>query len=152
MDEEAPPPSELVAGPRDELPAEDNLEPSGGIEAEEPDSKRARTEDAEFIDLNYARTFDEAEFGYVMNIDLEFDSHRKIKRFLRAPAAFLVQQVRDCEVRYERLAPNRKVIFDRAKHKEVHPSSSPKQCANAWTRRRRMKLGNPSGSWAVAGC
>ena len=94
--------------------------PPMALKLEEPDSKRAQTEDAEFIELNYARTFDETEFGYVMNIVLEFDSHRKIKRFLRAPAAFLVQQMRDCgSLIYERLAPHFKVPVDRAKHKEV---------------------------------
>ena len=99
------------------------------------------------FELNYIRTFDEAEFGYVMNIDLEFDSHRKIKRFLRAPAAFLVQQMRDCEVRYERLAPNLKVIFDRAKHKEVSSfikSEAVRKCLDkkeedeAWESKRIM--------------
>ena len=79
MGDDKPPSPELAPGLRDEPPADGHTEPSDGIEAQEPDSKRAQTEDAEFIELNYARTFDETEFGYVMNIVLEFDSHRKTK-------------------------------------------------------------------------
>ena len=72
---------------------------------EEPDSKRARLDESEEMDskeLHYL--LDDADFGYIMELDLEFASHRKLKRFLHSPSAFLVQ-LRDTEVRYEKLTP-----------------------------------------------
>ena len=66
---------------------------------EEPDSKRARLDESEEMDskeLHYL--LDDADFGYIMELDLEFASHRKLKRFLHSPSDFLVQQLRDTEV------------------------------------------------------
>ena len=62
---------------------------------------------------------DRAEHGYFLEVELTFPSKRKFKDFLHSPAAFLVSKLRDCEVRYEKLTPEHRVLFDHAKGKEV---------------------------------
>ena len=102
---------------------------------EEPDSKRARLDESEEMDskeLHYL--LDDADFGYIVELDLEFASHRKLKHFLHSPSAFLVQQLRDTEVRYEKLTPQFKKLFDRAKDREVSSfvqSEAVRKCTEA---------------------
>ncbi|CAL1133413.1 unnamed protein product [Cladocopium goreaui] len=81
--------------------------------------KKPRTDDDNALTLDLHAALQEAEFGYIMEMELDFSSHRKLKKFLQAPNFYLVQQMRDCEVRYERLTDDFKKLFDRAKDKEV---------------------------------
>ena len=46
-------------------------------------------------------------------------SHRQLKKFIRSPSAYLVGTMRDCEVRWEKLSPQHRTLFSRAKTKEV---------------------------------
>lgn len=105
------------ASPR-QIPAV-SRETSVGGDAPEP--KRAKTDsemDGDSVkELRYL--LDDADFGYIMEVQCEFDSNRKLKNFLRAPAVYLVQQLRSSEVRYENLTPAFKKLFDRAKNREV---------------------------------
>eukprot|EP00438_Fugacium_kawagutii_P003117 Skav222832 [mRNA] locus=scaffold1338:43482:51341:- [translate_table: standard] len=111
---------------------EPGMTPPGDEVVAEPDNKRARTGSADEDELLYAQMED--GHGFVMNIDLDFHSHRQFKKFVHAPAAFLVSKMRDCEVRYDRLTPDEKILFDRAKHKEVSSfisSAAVRRCLSA---------------------
>eukprot|EP00438_Fugacium_kawagutii_P031764 Skav205351 [mRNA] locus=scaffold1956:24961:32706:- [translate_table: standard] len=107
LDESSPRPAEAAA----------SSSPTGGASVE-PDVKRARTGSLDDDELLHAH-IDDAEYGYLMSIDLDFSSNRQLKNFVRAPAAYLVSKMRDCEVKYDRLTQQDKLLFDRAKHKEV---------------------------------
>ena len=80
---------------------------------EEPDEKRPRLDDGFFMEMA------EEVPMYQLACDLELDSHRKLKKFLRSPAAFLVGQLRDSEVVFEKLKPADRKLFVKAKDKEV---------------------------------
>ena len=86
----------------------------------------------------------ECEEAFMMHVDLGFISHRQLKKFLRAPAAYLVAKMRNCEVHFERLPRGHKALFTRAKTKEA--TSFIKQEA---VRRRKdlaeEKLGREAG-------
>ena len=123
-------PAEESEGLREEKPASVKAED----ETVEPEVKRARTETGNDLCHELHYLLDSSEYGYVMELDLEFNSNRKMKKFLRSPSAFLVQQLRDTEVRYEKLTPAMKRIFDRAKNKEVSSfvtSEAVRKCTEA---------------------
>ena len=61
----------------------------------------------------------ESDEGYIMEVELELTSNRQRKKFMRSPAVYLVSKLRDCEVRYDKLSSEHKVLFTRAKTKEV---------------------------------
>ena len=54
-----------------------------------------------------------------IEMDLDLESQRARKQFIRNPTAFLVKKMRDAEVHYGRLTGAQKLLFDRAKAKEV---------------------------------
>ena len=101
----------------------------------EPDSKRARTSASQpsELDLDDAvmlesrvpeellfTCLEESVEGYVLDIDIEPRSQRERQKLQRHPSLYLVQKMRDCEVRFEKLRPEHKVLFNRAKAKEVN--------------------------------
>ena len=83
----------------------------------EPDSKRQRTDGD--LDLLYS-CFMEAEMCYMLTVDLDIASQRQKHAFVSKPILFLAQKLRDCEVRLVKLRPEHRVLFDRAKTKEVN--------------------------------
>ena len=84
----------------------------------EPEPKKPRTEaEDELLFLSYMEQADE---GYVLTVDIELNSQREKERFIQQPTLMLVQKLRDCEVRYEKLRPEHKKLFDKAKSKEVN--------------------------------
>ena len=100
--------------------------PEDSSVAGRPDGKKSRIEDGENVYELY-NALQVAEHGHVMEMDLNFSSHRQLKKFLQSPSLYLVGKMRDCEVRWERLRPEHKALFTRAKTKEV--SSFIKQAA-----------------------
>ena len=69
--------------------------------------------------------------GESQGVQCEIDSNRKLKNFLRAPAAYLVQQLRSSEVRYEKLTPAFKKLFDRAKNRAFVTAEAVRKCTEA---------------------
>ena len=86
----------------------------GEDDSESPDMKDEEAMHAEFFDA-----LDEVNEGYVMELDLDFQSHRDQKNFIRNPVNYLVKKMRDTEVNYRYLSEEDKQLFDRAKSKEV---------------------------------
>ncbi|CAE7794539.1 unnamed protein product [Symbiodinium sp. CCMP2592] len=85
-----------------------------------PESKRARVDVDEFEEeLTLHTALQESECAYIMEFDMNLMSQRQMKKFLRSPSAYLVGKMRDCEVRWDRLTPQQKELFTRAKTKEV---------------------------------
>ena len=117
------------ASPR-QIPAV-SRETSVGGDAPEP--KRAKTDsemDGDSVkELRYL--LDDANFVYIMEVQCEIDSNRKLKNFLRAPAAYLFQQLRSSEVRYEKLTPAFKKLFDRAKNRAFVTAEAVRKCTEA---------------------
>ena len=101
------------------------------VASEDADLKRQKTEDAETLLFNCLEISEE---GYLLTVDLEFDSSREKKRFLHHPTLYLAQKLRDCEVRFEKLRPEHKTLFSRAKSKEVNSfiaNQAVRRCLNA---------------------
>ena len=114
---------------QDRLLSETSKRSSASSEA--ADLKRQRTEDAETLLFNCLEICEE---GYLLTVDLEFDSNREKKRFLHHPTLYLAQKLRDCEVRFEKLRPEHKTLFNRAKTKEVNSfiaNQAVRRCLNA---------------------
>ena len=57
--------------------------------------------------------------GYVMNIDLNFESNRQKKLFMTDPLIYLSKKVNSAEVNYRRLTEDEKQLFENAKNSEV---------------------------------
>jgi len=57
--------------------------------------------------------------GYVMNIDLNFESNRQKKLFMTDPLIYLSKKVNSAEVNYRRLTVDEKQLFENAKNSEV---------------------------------
>ena len=125
-------PSEPDEGPSDGLGTDfGNFEPptdsemtSGGEKREAPSEaalsppkKLKPSEEEDELTLHTA--LQESEYTYVMELDLNLTSHRQLKKFIRSPSAYLVGKMRDCEVRWEKLSPQHRTLFSRAKTKEV---------------------------------
>ena len=94
-------------------------------------SKRQKTGDEENLLFSCLEMCEE---GYLLTVDLEFDSNREKKRFLHHPTLYLAQKLRDCEVRFEKLRPEHKTLFSRAKTKEVNSfiaNQAVRRCLNA---------------------
>ena len=90
----------------------------------EPDSKRARLDSdnddsKDDLYLKHQQILDEIEEGYVMNIDIEFNSNRQRKMFLHSPHVYLAKKMAGSEVVYRKLTSNDKKLFDNAKDSEV---------------------------------
>ena len=81
-------------------------------------------------------------YGSYMEVDLDFSSNRKLKNFLRSPAAFLVAKLRDCEFRSSSLGQ---------RTKKSPPSSRQKLFASASTMKRNKKPRPVAAFLAVAG-
>ena len=114
---------------QDRLLSETSKRSSASSEA--ADLKRQRTEDAETLLFNCLEICEE---GYLLTVDLEFDSNWEEKRFLHHPTLYLAQKLRDCEVRFEKLRPEHKTLFNRAKTKEVNSfiaNQAVRRCLNA---------------------
>ena len=95
---------------------------AGGALPEEPEAKRPRLDDDEDkddmnLDLNTA--IQEIDYGYLMEIELDFSSERQKKSFKRNPQAFLVKKMSSAEVNYKKLSEADKVLFRNAKASEV---------------------------------
>ena len=101
------------------------------VSSGDADSKRQKTEDEENLLFSCLEMCEE---GYLLTVDLEFDSNREKKRFLHHPTLYLAQKLRDCEVRFEKLRPEHKIFFSRAKTKEVNSfiaNQAVRRCLNA---------------------
>ena len=70
-------------------------------------------------ELTLHTALQETEHAYVMELELNLSSHRQLQKFIRSPSAYLFGKMRDCEVRWERLTPQHRTLFSRAKTKEV---------------------------------
>ena len=64
-------------------------------------------------------TIQESGEGYVMNIDLNFESNRQKKLFMTDPLIYLSKKVNSAEVNYRRLTEDEKQLFENAKNSEV---------------------------------
>ena len=98
---------------------------------DEADSKRPKLEDAETLLFN---CLDVYEAAYVLTVELDLTSNQEKKKLLHHPSLFLAQKLRDCEVRYEKLRPEHRVLFDRAKTKEVNSflaNQAVRRCLNS---------------------
>ena len=92
---------------------------------------------------------DEVNEGYVMELNLDFQSHRDQKNFIRNPVNYLVKKMTDTEVNYRYLSEEDKKLFDRAKSKKVKSflvQEAVRKCLS------KMKLANPAECWDAAGC
>ena len=85
----------------------------------EPEPKRLKEDPDENQDVLFTQLHETEEDVFHIAVDLSFGSNRERKRFLRSPAAYLVAKMRDSEVRVERLRPEERELFSRAKTKEV---------------------------------
>ena len=95
-----------------------------------PDTKRARMDDwvgdlysSEATDqhaLDIFTAFQECQEFLQVSFDLpEFTSNRQRKAFERHPVAYLVKKMKDAEVSIAKLPVHERVLFERAKLKEV---------------------------------
>eukprot|EP00435_Cladocopium_sp_Y103_P006371 s604_g2.t1 len=82
----------------------------------EPDSKKARVDDDALL-LQYLEVVEEL---YVLEFDLDLTTQKQKKQLMDNPSLFLAQKLRDCEVRLEKLKPEHRELFRRAKLKEVN--------------------------------
>ena len=101
-------------------PAEKRAEAGEGT-SDEPESKRLKADEdeeseKEFKFLEALRSVDE---GYVFNFELDLESNRKKKDFMRNPVMFLAKKMAGAEVNYKRLSPEEKQLFENAKQSEV---------------------------------
>lgn len=61
-----------------------------------------------------------ASEGYILTLDLELSTQQEKNKLIHSPSLFLAQKLRDCEVRFEKLRPEHRKLFVRAKAKEVN--------------------------------
>ena len=106
-------------------------EPPEVNDYEEPDVKRARTqqnwvqelhtaEEMEVASLDIYSAFMETHEFLQVELELEaFSSNRQRKMFERNPVAYLVKKMKDAEVSVNRLPLRERALFERAKLKEV---------------------------------
>ena len=90
--------------------------------AEEPEPKRPRLDsatDGEDLALDLCQAIQEVEYGYLLNIELDFSSNRQKKMFMKNPQAFLVKKMSSAEVNYKKLSAEDKQLFENAKDSEV---------------------------------
>ena len=85
-------------------------------EPSEPDQKRLKVEN----EVSFLECMETVSEGYLLFIDLELSSLQEKNKFIRSPSLFLAQKLRDCEVRFEKLRPEHRKLFVRAKAKEVN--------------------------------
>ena len=97
------------------LPSKETLTDDEAIK--EPEEKRARLEDDFVLDLNTA--IEEIDYGYVMELSLDFSSSRQKKMFQHNPQAYLVKKMAGSEVVFRKLTESDKELFRRAKQSEV---------------------------------
>eukprot|EP00435_Cladocopium_sp_Y103_P012521 s2780_g3.t1 len=87
----------------------------------EPEPKRPRLDEDEkndmVMDLNTA--IQEIDYGYLMEIELDFSSERQKKIFMRNPQAYMVKKMSSAEVNYKKLSEEDKALFRNAKASEV---------------------------------
>ena len=99
---------------------------------DQPETKKARVEEASWVDELYVEAKHEEEemdLSTAMEevndfLRIEFDvesptSNRQRKMLERNPIAYMVKKMRDSEVNISRLAPHERQLFARAKLKEV---------------------------------
>ena len=121
-------------------------EPGGdeGAPLAEPELKRPRLDEDEkddmVLDLNMA--IQEIDYGYLMEIELDFSSERQKKSFKRNAQAFLVKKkMSSAEVNYKKLSEADKVLFRNAKASEVSSflrTEAVRCCLSVeWTRRTK---------------
>ena len=102
-----------------------------------PESKRARI-GSDTAETQHAEHFKQSDQGFpgeaylnllqdaepaeyvAFSVDLDFDSHRQKKKFLRNPELFLVGKLKNAEVKYHKLPVGDRRLFDVAKGKEVN--------------------------------
>jgi hypothetical protein len=96
----------------------------------EPESKKARVDDDAFL----LQCLEKTEDFYVLEFDLELPTAKQKQRLMENPSLFLASKLRDCEVRLEKLKPELRELFGRARLKEVNSFLSNKavrSCENA---------------------
>lgn len=75
--------------------------------------------DADALFLKHQVIFENVDSGYLMTIDLEFNSNRQKKMFKRNPQLYLAKKMSDAEVIYWKLTAEEKKLFDNAMGPEV---------------------------------
>jgi hypothetical protein len=106
--------------PQEETVLEDDLP------VPEPETKKTKYEEDDDSDngkdglaLDLSTAIQESGEGYVMNIDLNFESNRQKKLFMADPVIYLSKKVNSAEVNYRRLTEDEKQLFENAKNSEV---------------------------------
>ena len=108
------------------------------IEAKEPDAKRVKMGDASTYDLKWLEILEveaaqevshedvfsvlETYEGECLSVEIELDfvSHRQRRNFMHNPVMFLVKKLNNSEVNLKTLSPADRILFGRAKGKEVN--------------------------------
>ena len=66
---------------------------------------------SEDLGLDMNAVLEDLDYGYIMEIDLDFPSNRQRKKFLRNPEFYLVSKMRSTEVRWSQLGAKEKKAF-----------------------------------------
>ena len=110
-------------------PDQDDYTPEQLVE--EPEPKRARVMKENWIEALEAEAPMEIQFSQIMDaleetdealmmsVELDLSSNRQRKFFARNPVAFLVKKLNNAEVQLKNLSADDRLLFDRAKTKEV---------------------------------
>ena len=106
------------------------VEPSS-MPPSEPESKKPRLDgDEDGFMLSCLQEVDEL---YVLEVDLVLETNNQKRKLIENPSLFLAQKLRDCEVRLDKLPPEHRELFRRAKLKEVNSfiaNQAVRRCAN----------------------
>ena len=81
--------------------------------------------------------------GYVFNIDLDFDPNRKRKDFMHNPVMFLAKKMAGAKVKYKRLSPEEKQLFENAKQSEVSSSLKTEAVRRCLSYEEQQRAENP---------
>ena len=110
-------------------PDQDDYTPEQLVE--EPEPKRARVIKENWIEalgaeapmeIQFSQIMDaleETDEALMMSVELDLSSNRQRKFFARNPVAFLVKKLNNAEVQIKNLSADDRLLFDRAKTKEV---------------------------------
>ena len=103
----------------------------------EPESKKPRTDAGSVTLLDGSfdmHLLDMIEELYVLKVEIDVSSSHQVQKFVDHPSLYLAQKLRDCEVRLEKLRPEHRELFKRAKLKEVNSflqNQAVRRCENA---------------------
>ena len=116
----SPTPPQADALPAGDLPRSEVPQPDSS--PTEPEAKRPRLDsgdEADDLALDLCQAIQETDYGYLMNVELDFSSKHQKKAFIQNPQAFLVKKLSSSEVCYRKLTPEDKQPFENAKDSEA---------------------------------